>query len=95
MATIYMNLGTVQTQMGEWRQAVNSLSKSLQIREQLGDSHGMAQTRTNLGVLYAKHGETAKARALWGQALEVFYFLGSQNEVDIVRKWLKNLPQAD
>ena len=91
-AAIHMNLGTVYTEKKDWAKALASLNKSLLIREKLGDAHGVAQTRANLGMLYAKHGERTRARALWTQALEVFVSLQSQNEADIIRKWLKQLP---
>jgi hypothetical protein len=59
----------------------------------MGDKRGTAQVWANLGMLYSKHGERNKARAYWTQALEVFDALGSQNEGDIVRKWLRGLPR--
>ncbi len=95
MATIFMNLGVVQTQKSEWAQALSSLSRALRLNEKFGDLRGTAQTRANLGMLYAKHGERNKARGFWMQALEVFDSLGSQNEGDIVRKWLKSLPNEN
>lgn len=91
MAEVYMNLGVAQVQLEAWPDALASLTKSMQLRERLGDVHGMAQTRANLGMLYARHGERVKARAIWMQALEVFDSIGSRNEADIVRKWLKAL----
>ena len=94
VAMIYMNLGVVQLQKEDWNQALVSLTMSLQLRERLGDRHGVAQTRANLGMLYARHGEKTKARAYWTQALEVFDSTGSQDEADIVRKWLKGLSRA-
>ncbi|MBI5029686.1 MAG: tetratricopeptide repeat protein [Chloroflexi bacterium] len=92
MASIYMNLGSVQTQKGEWMEAITSLNKSLQINERLGNLRGAAQARANIGMLYSKHGEKTKARAIWLQAMEMFQSVGAQNEMDIVRKWLKGLP---
>jgi tetratricopeptide (TPR) repeat protein len=93
LAEIYMNLGVAQIQMEAWSEALVSLTKSMQLRQRLGDVHGMAKTRANLGMLYARHGEKVKARAFWMQALEIFDSLGSRNEADIVRRWLKGLPR--
>ena len=95
VATIYMNLGIVEMQKGEWAKAITALSRSLQFYERVGDRHGLGQARANLGVLYANHGERNKARAYWMQALELFDSLGAQNEGDVVRKWLKNLPREN
>ncbi len=92
LATICMNLGNIQVDKGAWQDGLNSLFASLRIREQMGDLHGQAQTRANIGVLYAKHGDRAKARANWMQALEMFAHLDKNTEADIVRKWLKGLP---
>ena len=66
------------------------LGKSLRL---ISDKRGTARVRANLGMLYSKHGERNKARAYWSQALEMFDALGSKNEGDIVRKWLKGLPR--
>jgi tetratricopeptide (TPR) repeat protein len=95
VATVCMNLGVVQTQIGEWPKAISSLSRSQQLFESIGDKRGTAQVRANLGMLYSKHGERNKARAYWSQALEIFDALGSKNEGDIVRKWLKGLPREN
>jgi len=92
MAAIYLNLGSAQTEKGDWEQAVVSLSRALQLNERLGNLRGAAQARANIGMLYSKHGEKTKARAYWLQALEMFNAVGAQNEVDIVRTWLKALP---
>jgi len=54
----------------EWAQA------GLQACERLGDSHGMAQTYNNLGVVYAKQGEWQRAIQLFQQALEITERLG-------------------
>jgi tetratricopeptide (TPR) repeat protein len=86
-----MNLGNVQTEKQQWQDAINSYAKSLQLRERLGDMHGLAQTRANLGSLYAKYGDKPKARANWLQALEMFVHLDAEQEADLVRKWLTNL----
>ena len=62
-------LGVIAWRQGDTQQAMALLEASLGLREQLGDTRGIAQTLSNLGILVAGRGEYERASALHAQSL--------------------------
>jgi hypothetical protein len=80
MALCYNNLATLQSQKGEWREAIASHERAIELQEQLARKSpaivrhrsDLAISLNNLGVAYCRAGESAKADAVFGQARELF-----------------------
>lgn len=43
--------------------------RSLAIKEQMGDTHGIGKTYNNLGLVYSRQGDAERAETLWREAL--------------------------
>ena len=75
-ADIYFKLGTIVYKLSEWDKAIEYYEKSLEIKEKIGDTHGMAQTYNNLGLVYARKGEWDRAIEYYEKDLEIFEKIG-------------------
>ena len=69
--------------------------KGLEINEKIGDEHGMAGTKANIGILYKEQGEKAQARRLLEESLEVLERIGDVPNSTIVRRHLEQLKKED
>ncbi len=71
------NLGSVYRRMGEWERAIETYERSLEIKERVGDVHGMATTWTNLGLAYLQTDRSEEARPLFARAYLTLSRMGS------------------
>jgi len=61
-------LGTIHALRAEWRDALRSFERALQIRRGVHDSGGTVETTVALGAVHQSMGDWARARALYGEA---------------------------
>ena len=61
--------GVIAWRQGDTQRAMALLEASLALREQLGDTRGIAQTLSNLGILAGERGEYERASGLHEQSL--------------------------
>ena len=73
---IYGDLGSIVDDLGEWDTAVQYYEKSLEIKEKMGDIHGMAMTYGNLGLVYYSKGEWDTAVEYYEKSLEISEKIG-------------------
>lgn len=57
----YNSLGIIFYNKGDFDKAINYYSRSLKIREEIGDKKGIAATLNNFGIVYQDQGDFAKA----------------------------------
>jgi tetratricopeptide (TPR) repeat protein len=81
MAQTYNNMGLVYQARGEWDKALEFYQKSLKIKEQVGDIHGMALTLGNIGFLKIKQGRFEEAVKPLEQAIDIFKQVGDERNV--------------
>ncbi len=62
-------MSLIYADKGEWDKAIDFYQHSLEIKERLGDIHGMAQTFGNLGHLHRALGDTDQAALYTGLKL--------------------------
>ena len=70
-ADIYYCTGMIVYKLSDWDAAIDYYQKSLEIRERIGDIHGMAATYNNLGLVYADKGEWDTAINYYQKSLEI------------------------
>jgi tetratricopeptide (TPR) repeat protein len=70
-------LGSVYQKKGEWNRAIEMYERSLETFERVGDVHGMAQTWTNMALLYLETDRAGEAKPLLARAYSIFAQLGS------------------
>ena len=68
---------------GEWDKALEFYEKSLEIKEELGDKHGISSSYNNLGSLYSDKGEWDKALEFYEKSLEIKEELGDKQGISI------------
>jgi len=78
-SAVLNNMGIVYLRQGDWDRALEMYGKSLEIRERLGDHHGMAQTLGNIGNVYRVKGDWDGALEMYGKSLETFERLGDHH----------------
>jgi len=74
--TLTNDLGFVYRNKGEWDKAIEYYQRSLEIKEKVGDEHGMSTTFNNLGSVYQDKGEWDKAIEYYQRSLEIGRKLG-------------------
>ena len=52
----------------------------------------MASCYGNLGVVEEKRGDAPAARERWTAALELYRKIGIQDKVELIERWLNELP---
>ncbi|MFQ6015947.1 MAG: tetratricopeptide repeat protein, partial [Anaerolineae bacterium] len=67
----------------EWDKALQFFNRSLQIRERIGDTAGLATTWGNLGYLYEAQGDYGQALEYASKALAVFEQLGAYEAAQV------------
>lgn len=70
-STARINLGVVLELSGDPAGALEQQLEALRLKEQLGDSTGMARTLNNVGMLYARTNDTLKARDHFKRAIAI------------------------
>ncbi len=71
---------------GKWDEAIACYEKSLEIKHQVGDLHGVRITRKNLGLLHDRRNEIEQAQTFWQEALT--YLHPSSPEFQTVQQLL-------
>lgn len=87
------NLAAAQYELGQTEQALASYETALAMRHNMGDLVGEAKTLRNLGILYAKQGNSMKAKATLNRAIGVARQANAGELVKIIRKSLSQLPR--
>ena len=75
-ADIYYCIGMNVCKLSEWDTAIDYYQKSLEIKEKIGDIHGMARAYNNLGLIYPVKGEWDTAIDYYQKSLEIFENFG-------------------
>jgi tetratricopeptide (TPR) repeat protein len=76
---------------GEWDKAIDFYQHSLEIKDRLGDIHGMARTLGNLGYLHRALGDMDQAAPYVAQAYFIFVQLGAAPEIQQAGQLLVNI----
>jgi tetratricopeptide (TPR) repeat protein/serine phosphatase RsbU (regulator of sigma subunit) len=63
---------------GDFLKAIDFYQKSLKIREQLGDKHGVSASLSNIGSIYLNIGELKKALEYFERSLPLFIEIGNK-----------------
>ncbi len=87
------NLAAAQYELGLTEQALANYETALEMRHNMGDLVGEAKTLRNLGILYAKQGNSMKAKAYLNRGIAVARQANARELVQIIRKSLSQLPR--
>ena len=87
------NLAAAQYELGLTEQALANYETALEMRHNMGDLIGEAKTLRNLGILYAKQGNSMKAKAYLNRGIAVARQANAGELVKIIRKSLSQLPR--
>lgn len=87
------NLAAAQYELGLTEQALANYETALEMRHNMGDLVGEAKTLRNLGILYAKQGNSMKAKAYLNRGIAVARQANAGELVQIIRKSLSQLPR--
>ncbi len=95
----YNRLGVSYKHMGQYSNAINSLTKSYNYYHALKDTAGQGSTKINLGNVFKNIGEPEKAITYYHEALAIFIPANNQNAVancyNNLGNVYKNLEQFD
>ncbi len=80
---------------GEYDKAREMYEQSLELKRELGDKSGIAQSLHQLGSIHLGQGEYDKAREMYEQALAAFEALGAKSEYASVLGQLGKLAEAE
>ena len=87
------NLAAAQYELGLTEQALANYETALEMRRTMGDLVGEAKTLRNLGILYAKQGNSMKAKAYLNRGIAVARQANAGELVRIIRQSLSQLPR--
>ena len=62
-----------------YKQALDYLDKSLNIKEEIGDKQGMAKSYNNIGMIYKNQGNYKQARAYYDKSLKMLKKMGDKS----------------
>ena len=65
------NLGAVYVQSGQYKQAIDALSKAKSLADKLGDKKEIASALYQLGVAYANYGNNSEAQKNFEASKEI------------------------
>jgi tetratricopeptide (TPR) repeat protein len=74
----YNSLGIIFYNKGNYDKAINYYSRSLKIREEIGDKKGIAATLNNFGIVYQDQGDNAKAIEYYNRSLKTNEEIGDK-----------------
>lgn len=72
MSGTYDSIGYAQHHLGHYSEAIISYQRSLDLKREVGERQGEANTSNHLGDTYHVLGDHAAAHAAWQQAFEIF-----------------------
>jgi CHAT domain-containing protein len=81
-AQAHGNLGSTYSYLGEFEQAVSHEEQSAKMLEQVGDRANLAIGLGELGLLYDRQGDTAKAAAAYQRAYQLARELGRDRDAE-------------
>ena len=84
-SSLTLSRGIIADRRAEWDKAITYYEQSLHIDKQVGDSHGMAQTYNNLGLVYKAKGEWDKAITYYEQSLQTKEQVGDSHGMAFTR----------
>ena len=84
LSYILNNLGVIYRKLDKYDDAIRIYHRSLQIKEELNDRKGLANTYHNLGSAHVHQGKQAEAIQYFEQARQLFTELGDLTEVQSV-----------
>lgn len=100
-ATGYNLQGIANHTLGNYPRALEYFEMSLEIREELGDKHGVAFSLNNMGNIYAGQGNYLRALKYYEKALAIQEELGDKHgianslgNIGIIYKTQGNFPRA-
>ena len=94
MATTIHQMGIIQYQQGNFKEAMEFYSDSMKIKEELGDKQGIATLLSQMGRLFEKKDNMKNAVFSYMLALKIFDELNSPNkelakkDVDRIKNYL-------
>ncbi|HEX7415010.1 MAG TPA: tetratricopeptide repeat protein [Bacteroidia bacterium] len=71
LAAALNNIGFVYDNQGNAKEALDYFSRSLKLREQINDKHGMAEALNNIGLIYDKQGQIKEALEYYTRSLKL------------------------
>ncbi|MDO8999709.1 MAG: tetratricopeptide repeat protein, partial [Bacteroidota bacterium] len=95
------NIGVIYNNQRDIPKALEYNSKSLKIREEIGDKSGIATSLNNIGVIYDKQGDIPKALEYYSKSLKIYEDIGdkkgiatSLNNIGYIYENLGDIPKA-
>lgn len=82
-ADAYEQLGEIEIQRNRLLDAINDLSRSLQLREQLGNRHGMASSLKRLGRAYLYDGQYGRGGWYTARSLFLYFYLNMLSKAQL------------
>ena len=83
-ADVHNALASLYRQQKDYDRAIAHIQKAMALREENGDSRGVAELRSNLGLIYSRKGDLHQAVAAYHDAYETFRMLGSREAMATV-----------
>ncbi|HTN22326.1 MAG TPA: sensor histidine kinase [Pelobium sp.] len=84
LSVAYHNLAVVYEAQSDFEEAIKLNQKSLEIKKQIGDKIGVANSLNNLGGIYDQKGNYPKAVALYKQAYTIYKNKGDRENVAMI-----------
>ncbi|MDX2172221.1 MAG: tetratricopeptide repeat protein [Bacteroidota bacterium] len=75
------NIGFIFDSKGEFNKALEFYTKSLKIREELGDKLGIASALNNIGFIYNSKGDIYRALEFWRKSLKIQEEIGDKSGI--------------
>ncbi|PCJ37861.1 MAG: hypothetical protein COA99_12410 [Moraxellaceae bacterium] len=75
------NLGLIYSKKGNYAKAVECYTKSLKIKEEIGDKQGIASSLNNFGLNYSRQGKYAKAVECYTKSLKIKEEIGDKQGI--------------
>ncbi|OFY95810.1 MAG: hypothetical protein A3K10_16990 [Bacteroidetes bacterium RIFCSPLOWO2_12_FULL_31_6] len=101
LAESFNNIGVIYDNQGDIPKALEYYSKSLQLREEIGDKQGTAMSLNNLGYIYYNQGDIPKALEYYGKSLRLQEKIGNKqgtatslNNIGAIYKNQGDIPKA-
>jgi len=100
-SAIYLNLGYINLQTGNYLEAITAYQKALELQEEKGNLKNQAKTLDHIGTVYKKIGNYDRAAEYYRRSLEIREqnndqdgLSASYNNLAIISKIKKQYPQA-
>ncbi|MEM3493683.1 MAG: tetratricopeptide repeat protein, partial [Thermoplasmata archaeon] len=79
LAGTYNNIGVIYNDKGDYEKALEFYTKSLELREKIGDVWGIAISYNNIGLLYQDKGDYEKALEFLTKSIELAKEIGDKS----------------